>query len=252
VRSDANRLAPAPSTPARRARHRRTRPCLLSFGAAFGQGSPVIRCCRSVVPFGAATARTRNRWTPSTGALAAERDAVHLTPSRGASDSRTVSSVTGVMRCRRPVACRCYGALVRAVTAPQLARSVTVASPSQLRAIGRRSSRSGHGRNPDTWTPVQLGELRLRHEKVGRDQGRCGGQTGLDDQRLGDGSASRTATRTRGDGDVQEQSDQPSRRRRDRARRSRGPLQWWERRARIRAVVLLTGQIWGVNGGYDM
>ena len=43
---------------------------------------------------------------------------VRKAPSRGASDRPDFSSVTGVMRCRWPVACRWYGALVRAVIAP--------------------------------------------------------------------------------------------------------------------------------------
>jgi hypothetical protein len=49
----------------------------MPFGAASAKASPVIRCCRSVVPFGAATARTRNRSTPS-ARLPVEGDAVHL------------------------------------------------------------------------------------------------------------------------------------------------------------------------------
>jgi hypothetical protein len=49
----------------------------MPFGAASAKASLVNRCCRSVVLFGAATARTRNRSTPS-ARLPAEVDAVHL------------------------------------------------------------------------------------------------------------------------------------------------------------------------------
>ena len=41
----------------------------MPFGAAAAKASPVIRCCRSVVPFGAATARTPEPLDP-VGALA--------------------------------------------------------------------------------------------------------------------------------------------------------------------------------------
>jgi aminoglycoside phosphotransferase (APT) family kinase protein len=53
----------------------------------------VIRCCRSVVPFGAATARTRNPSTPCVGGLATDREAVHLRPgTRAGLLLRTASS----------------------------------------------------------------------------------------------------------------------------------------------------------------
>ncbi len=58
------------------------------------------------------------------------------------------------------------------------------------------TSRCGHGaRSPGTRherrTPVQLDRRRLWWSTSGRDQSRCGGEAGLDDERVGNGSVGR-------------------------------------------------------------
>jgi hypothetical protein len=91
--------------------------------------------------------------------------------------------------------------------------------------------------------------------RSGRDQGRCGGQTGLDDQRLGDGSASHTATRITAPAVTATYRISPINRHGDVAIGLVGVgglFNGGSAEPGSEPSAYPRGQSWGVNGGYDM